>query len=356
MIRMVLATTLFLALFFILHEQTIEDFVAVPSAVDSVSSRIHTLTNIPVPLYDNIELTDPSEICWISTAKTLQHIHLRLDYCDIESLGNTLSSLYLAALRAFQRNTTLELICANSMSSRSSNTLTKVQQYLSHHRNGWNMNLLDDEMPDLCQVCEGWPHTCRQGLNYAVPIIRATLRQISPPAEMDDVTIHLRCGDILKYGHHVEYGYPKYETYKEMLGSFHSIGIATGSFDPTKARQKDAPHIATCFKLVQDMVHYFQENFPHAEVSIRSNDTTDEAISRMVHSKQVWCNPSTFCVFPAIATTGRAYILQSSQLYPFVEEIAEASVIQVVNRPFLNMNQIVYGNMGAADIITWLRN
>jgi hypothetical protein len=137
---------------------------------------------------------------------------------------------------------------------------------------------------------------------------------------MDDVTIHLRCGDILKYGHHVEYGYPKYETYKEMLAPFQSIGIATGSFDPTKARQKDAPHIATCLKLVQDMVHYFQENFPHAAVSIRSDDTSDEAISRMVHSKQIWCNPSTFCVFPAIANTGHAYILQSSQLYPFVEE------------------------------------
>jgi hypothetical protein len=90
-------------------------------------------------------------------------------------------------------------------------------------------------------------------------------------------------------------------------------------------------------------------------VTIHSNDTVEEAgVGRMVHSK-TWCNPSTFCVYPAIATMGQAYILQSPKLYPFVEEISEPN-IQVVNQKFLSMNQIVSGKMNASDIIGWLRN
>jgi hypothetical protein len=335
-----------------------EDFVAVrPKVAGSFNNRTYTLPN-NAPAFQqnggNIEFADPSEIClYPSSETTLEHMRIGFDNCDSESLGNRLSSLYLAALRAFQRNMTLEFVCGNSMSTIST-TIKTVHDYMNH-RIWWNLTLPVEGMPDLCQVCVDWPHTCRQGLNYAVPIIRATLRQIPPLPEIDDVTIHLRCGDILKYGHHVEYGYPKYETYKEILAPFKSLGIATGSFDPTKARAKDALHSAACSELVQDMANYFQEHFPNSKVSIRSNDTADEAISRMVHSKQIWCNPSTFCVFPAIATTGHAYILQSSQLYPFVEAIAGEPDIQVVRRPFLNMNQIVYGDMSAVDIIAWLR-
>ena len=290
-----------------------------------------------------IQLTgDLTRIC--SRRRLSGHVQILGGSCSNDSLGNVLSGLYLAALRAFQRNSTFELTsCSKSGLQRS---------YLSNRI--WKMTL-PQAAPNLCQSCNSWPHTCRQGLNYAVPMIRETLRQVPPPTDMDDVTIHIRCGDLLGYAHHVEYGYPKYAAYKEILTTFTSIGILTGNFDPTKARAKDIPYAETCFKLIQDMAHYFQDTFPNATVTIRSNDTVEEAVGRMVHSKQTWCNPSTFCVYPAIATTGQAYILQSPKLYPFVEEISEPN-IQVVNQIFLNMNQIVNGKMNATDIIGWLRN
>ena len=269
--------------------------------------------------------------------------------CDSTSLGNTLAAIYMSALRAFQRKNTYSFTC-NDWRINSENEVLKT--YISSQI--WNMSL-SDSIPDLCKGCNSWPHWphyCRLGLNYAVPIIRKTLQQIPPPPIMDDVTIHLRCGDILGNVYMRDYGYPRYHVYKEFLTTpFSSIGILTATHDPSKARSSDVRHFPACTAILNDMVDYFQEIYPSVTVSIRSDDTVAQSFGRMVHSKQLWCNPSSFCVLPAIATTGHAYILQS-KLYPFVEEIKGEPRIQLVKRDFLNASQIAIDKMDVSEILT----
>jgi hypothetical protein len=266
--------------------------------------------------------------------------------CNTQSLGNVLSSVYLSALRAFQRNNTFMLHCDEEIDEPGN----VLQHYISNKI--WTMNL-SKNIPDLCQ-CPFWPHNCVVGLNFAVPMIRETLRQIPPPFDIDDVTIHIRCGDILNNPYTGQYGYPSYDVYKELLAPFNSVGLLTSSFDETKSRPIDAPHIPVCIQLVEDMAKYFRETFPHSVVTVRHTDTVEDAFGRMIHSKQVWCNPSTFCIFPAIATTGQAFILKSS-LYSFVENIKNEPNITLVQQDFINAEMITKKKLGPLDIIGWLR-
>jgi hypothetical protein len=282
-----------------------------------------------------------------------RHITFYGGACDSDSLGNTLSKLYLEALRAFQRNHTFEIIC-DTISSRSDNDF--LVPYFTTKL--WSMNMsFFANVPDLCQVCSGWPHVCRQGNNYAVPMIRKTLRQVpSNLSDLDDVTIHLRCGDILQYSHLQEYGYPPYRIYKQVfVQPLKSIGIVSTAINPTLARTKDVPFLDSCQLLLQDMRKYLKEAFPHVKVNTHMNDSVAQSVSRMVYSKQVWCNPSTFCVYPAIASMGHAYIVKSSLLYPFIEEIHDEPNIHIIDQAFLSMHQIVMNNMTTSDIIHWLR-
>jgi hypothetical protein len=286
-----------------------------------------------------------------------RHITYYMGTCTSDSLGNMLSKLYLEALRAFQRNYTFEVLCDTELDR--SIDVSENDFLLPYFTTKlWSMNLSYlANVPDLCVVCSGWPHVCRQGNNYAVPMIRKTLRQApNNIINLDDMTIHLRCGDILQYGHLQEYGYPPYRIYKEVLKQpLESIGIISTSINPTLARIKDVPFLDSCQLLLQDMREYLSEIFPLARVYIHTNDSVAQSISRMVYSKQVWCNPSTFCVYPAIASMGQSYIVKSSSLYPFVEEIQDEPNIHILDQDFLSMQQIVLNNMTTSDIIHWLR-
>ena len=152
----------------------------------------------------------------------------------------------------------------------------------------------------------------------------------------------------------------RYETYKEWLpkDGIRSIGILTANFeDPTKARVKDVPFFATCKAIVEDLALYLQTTFSSATttVTIRNSDSVEMTAARMVYAKHAWCNPSTFCLYPTLATVGQAYLIKSPKLYPFVENIPNGTNIHVVDRPFLNMYHIGNDNMNATDIIAWLR-
>jgi len=190
-------------------------------------------------------------------------------------------------------------------------------------------------------------------------MMQSLFSRIPPPSEkLDDAVIHIRCGDVLQYKHHTEYGYPRYATYNEWLpqNDLESIGILTANFeDPSKARGKDVPFLPTCKAIVEDFALYLKTTFPSATVTIRNSDSLETAVTRMVYAKHSWCNPSTFCLYPTLATTGQAYLVKSPGLYPFVEEIRNATNVHVLDRPFLNMFNIVSQNMGTADIIAWLR-
>jgi len=275
--------------------------------------------------------------------------------CGSDSTGNVLSRLYLASLIAAQANATVELKCDHS--DKNKNGLEKLDGM------AWNFTYLGSTktispMPQsFCATCKSFPHTCPVGICHALPLIRESMRLYEPPEPdvMDDVTIHLRCGDILKYAHHTEYGFPRYSTYLAKLSqhSPRSIGIATLSFDPNIMRKKDLPFLETCRRLVVDLADFLEEAFL-VPVTIRNNDTVPQSMGRMVHSRVTWCNPSTFCLYPSLGSHGQGYFVKSPKLYPFIEELQEEN-IKVLDVEFLNMQQIVHQHMNAEDIIQWLR-
>ena len=79
------------------------------------------------------------------------------------------------------------------------------------------------------------------------------------------------------------------------------------------------------------MVSYFTETFPGIKrITVYQNDSIQDAYSRMLYTKQVWCNPSTFCLFPTLASNGHAFLLRSD-LYPFDKEIKGEPNIHLVN-------------------------
>ena len=226
----------------------------------------------------------------------------------------------------------------------------------------WFQQLKDTDIPDFCKVCSGhYPHTCPNGLNHAAPLIRKVLRAVVPYPDdtAEDVAIHVRCGDVLKYAHHVEYGYPRYDFYRRILQDPASIAIITAPWDKTRCRKnKDCDFVDTCRGIILDMVDYMRTTFPNASVHVRNNDTTLESYGRLIYAKQNVCNPSTFCVFPSVAGIGDSFIVASEKLYPFVEKL-ELPNIHVMKEEFLSMKDIVgfhkSGNELVNAITGWLR-
>jgi hypothetical protein len=58
---------------------------------------------------------------------------------------------------------------------------------------------------------------------------------------------------------------------------------------------------------------YLQNAFPNATVSIRNSDkeSLEMVFTRLIMTNMTVCGPSTFCVYPAIASLGESYILHS---------------------------------------------
>jgi hypothetical protein len=102
-----------------------------------------------------------------------------------------------------------------------------------------------------------------------------------------------------------------------------SVGIVTMPFDKLCSAQKTCP--CECHKIVQrlksqleDAPHLLQ---PHT-VTIRDNDDELGAWARLTFSPLgTVCSPSTFCLWPALAS--RRGLYAKSSLFPAAEKVAE---------------------------------
>ena len=180
------------------------------------------------------------------------------------------------------------------------------------------------------------------------------------------MAIHIRCGDVLKYAHHSEYGYPRYEFYRQTIHRHFyrddhvphptlSITIVTAPLDPSHCRvDKDCDWIPQCRAILTDLVQYLETSLSvPAVVRIDRADTTVRSYARLLHAKLNICNPSTFCVYPAMAAFGESYIVASEQLYPFITDLPHMyRNIHVAHVEFLNMTQIHEWQEAGQDLVT----
>ena len=93
-----------------------------------------------------------------------------------------------------------------------------------------------------------------------------------------------------------------------------TIGVATAPYRQIRPGKFsiDAELNEAVTVVVRD---YNQSKVPDARVSIR-NDDVNETLAmtyvRMVAANWSFCSPSTFCLYPALATAGESYSLQSA--------------------------------------------
>ena len=320
--------------------------------------------------------------------------------CTADSTGNWLGYIFWATLYAFQQNCTFQLDCHNDDQEEAA-TVQSLLSQPPYHIWYYNINnnnimtpapaLTNDSIPsqpllppmDFCQTMpqNQYPHQHRYGLQYAAPWIRTVLRRAFPlhpnntttandtrtiTDSDDDVAIHIRCGDVLKYAHHSEYGYPRYEFYRQTIHRhFHrddhvphptlSITIVTAPLDPSHCRvDKDCDWIPQCRAILTDLVQYLETSLSvPAVVRIDRADTTVRSYARLLHAKLNICNPSTFCVYPAMAAFGESYIVASEQLYPFITDLPHMyRNIHVAHVEFLNMTQIHEWQEAGQDLVT----
>lgn len=128
------------------------------------------------------------------------------------------------------------------------------------------------------------------------------------PPPMSESVIYIRCGDILQYAHHSEYGYLPYSAYRALVppDSKRIAIIASPMKNPR--RPTDELHRQECLALYDDLQLWLRENFPQADVQLLSDEPVSHSIYRMVFSKVLICNPSTFCLWPGIAAQGKAFM------------------------------------------------
>jgi hypothetical protein len=139
---------------------------------------------------------------------------------------------------------------------------------------------------------------------------------------IDEVVIHLRCGDIINKNMP-----PKDKNYrllqfqvdrKRIPPLIKSIGIVTAPFSEKNRRKQDLGSGHVCRALVLELVDYLESSFPKAEVRVRNNpnETTPEVVSRLILARQFLCQKyvsfaSFYCVvLYQLCAKGRSCLLR----------------------------------------------
>jgi hypothetical protein len=270
------------------------------------------------------------EACrWRKQASLNDGFQFKSDMCGAHSTGNMLAQIYL-----------VRLILNVSLRCDSPNT---VQQYATHTAkfNGWN----------ACTCKSMFPHTCKSGLELAVPLIRDDMRELArqwrcanPKENIDDAIIHMRCGDILKPPPSrpcTEYGFSYYKTYIDCIpANVRSIGIISAPFDG-ECRPGDCRFRTPCRILLEDLQNFLHYAFPEATIVLRSNESVVTSYARIGLAKVAICNPSTFCLYPTIASMGRGFLISSEKLYPWIDRISSAHAnVTILHKPFYSAARI----------------
>lgn len=165
-----------------------------------------------------------------------------------------------------------------------------------------------------------YPHEIQE-LSHSASTVRADLRNLANKvledksdlaADLDDVAIHIRIGDITRQDN-AQYGLVPYRTLVKLIPpSAKRIGLVTAPFKQNRAGWGAGdPELNQA--IVVSAMEYIQSHFPNAVVSIRNNNTEthDMVFTRLIKTDHLICGPSTYCVLPALATRGSAHIVSS---------------------------------------------
>lgn len=148
---------------------------------------------------------------------------------------------------------------------------------------------------------------------------------IIPNIELDEAMIHFRCGDVMGGANRHDFGMIKFNAYKVIPATTHTIGIATQPFEPHLLRGQDRRKAGPCKDVAYALVHYLQEHVaPNATITIRNsiNETLPLTYARLVMAKISITSLSSFGIFPVVGTFGQGYFQQGNRgVNPFATHI-----------------------------------
>ena len=227
-----------------------------------------------------------------------------------------------------------------------------------------NTTLYSPSSPTPDVACRGMG---KINLHYTSEYIRKDMRAMAvkliPSLEnkgilVDDVAIHLRCGDIISKNmppQDKNYGLVHFDAYRKKIPStVNSIGIVTAPFSEENRRKQDLGSGIMCRTLVLQLVEFLKSHFPNVEVSVRNdpNESIPEVASRLILAKHTFCVRSTFCLLPSIASFGTSYVQKGGIAY-FVDEISKVyDDIKLIDEPFLLSHEIK--ERGFNSTLEWL--
>mmetsp|Transcript_14334 Transcript_14334/g.36003 ORF Transcript_14334/g.36003 Transcript_14334/m.36003 type:complete len:454 (-) Transcript_14334:82-1443(-) len=227
-----------------------------------------------------------------------------------------------------------------------------------------NKNLYTPSQPTTDVACKGMG---KVALHYASENVRKEMRamadELLPSMEskgitIDEVAIHLRCGDIISKkmsSKDKNYGLVQFQAYRKSIPpSVESIGIVTAPFSDENRRKQDVGSGEICRTLVFELVDYLESQFPKAEVRVRNspNESIPEVVSRLILAKHNFCVRSTFCLLPSIASYGMSYIQKGGIAY-FVEDVSKVyDDVVSMDEPFLLSREI--RERGFNSTLRWL--
>lgn len=241
--------------------------------------------------------------------------------------------------------------------------LSWLQGYYAAPKNPTTFSPYDPPLPTLNEAARGMG---RIPLYYMSEAIRHDLRNMAlqvvgprrqnetinttdplyPNADIDDVAIHFRCGDIMKGFNSDAYGIVAFDSYRRYISSSaKTIGIVTASFDENALRSRDRGTTRACHVLVNALVEYLHFVFPNATIYIRNdgfNETLAMAFARLVMANQTLISPSTFSIFPAIASFGTSYIQRANLTYFVAPIVQHYENVQYMDGPLLSAIDVFY--------------
>jgi hypothetical protein len=228
-----------------------------------------------------------------------------------------------------------------------------------------NHNLYNPPQPTTDVACRGMGHVALHYTSeYAVKDLRRMAMELLPSMHnkgmiIDEVAIHLRCGDILNpksiSPNDKNYGLIQFQAYRKRIPStVTSIGIVTAPFEDENRRKQDHGSGLLCQTLVQQLVDYLHTHFPNTTINVRNDpsESIPEVVSRLILAKHNFCVRSTFCLFPSIASYGTSHVQSGGTAY-FFDEISKVyNNINLMDEPFLVTHDIK--DRGFNSTLQWL--
>ena len=228
-----------------------------------------------------------------------------------------------------------------------------------------NHDLYSPPQPTTDVACRGMGYVAlHYASEYAIKDLRRMAMELLPSMHnkgmiIDEVAIHLRCGDILNPNsisrNDKNYGLIQFQAYRKRIPpTVNSIGIVTAPFDEENRRKQDHGSGLLCQTLVQKLVDYLHTHFPSTAIHIRNDpsESIPEVVSRLILAKHNFCVRSTFCLFPSIASYGISHVQSGGTAYFFNEISKVYNNINLMDEPFLVTHDIK--DKGFNSTLQWL--